>query len=127
MCGTSVLPLQVPFNFTDANGNDILYGQYKKYDKGAILMYYKNSGSRTELGQQIDNSMVTNAGFNYLLGTGGFPGPFYIEIKGIVTDSVKITYQSMPSGCGFSQVIDKIYLNNTLLTSGASGIIQLIK
>ncbi|MFT3827564.1 MAG: hypothetical protein QM731_26820 [Chitinophagaceae bacterium] len=116
-------------NFTDTAGHDILFGEYKKYSKDELKIYYNAEGNKKYDVARPDSAKRLQDDYNYILSIIPSPAMYYIEINGKVTDSVLFDYSiKSSSGCLPPEAdIKQVKVNNVVYNLPASGIVSIVK
>jgi hypothetical protein len=105
------------FSYVSKSGEDLLNGQFKKYDFGDVKIYsIENSGTK----KLQDIEFVTEQGANSI-GSVFFTtlnNRWFLELNGNVTDTFDLKFKSVDGRCCAEQTwIDELNLNGVKETS----------
>lgn len=101
------------FNVTDCDGHDLFFGQYKKYDTSQLKVYTVNNNKRLDIQFRCDSTMSERAGTPANMMTLGhlLDKTFYVELNGVVTDSIRADYDKKSNPCTMYYELKQAFVN----------------
>ncbi len=101
------------FNVTDCDGHDLFFGQYKKYDTSQLKVYTVFDNRRINIQFRCDSAMSERAGTPANMMTLGhlLDKTLYVELNGIVTDSIRAAYAIDKTPCTFTYRMTQAFVN----------------